>query len=114
MDERTQGPQAFRPVPRTGVIYVMTEAAAAGYRAGDPAWANLGQGQPETGPLPGAPPRIERLEIEPADQEYAPVAGAVARGLGLGHDVDHAGPRHGAEGLRRLSALVVGVHGREA
>ena len=58
-DERAPGgPQAFRPVPRTGVIYVMTEAAAAGYRPDDPAWANLGQGQPETGPLPGAPPRI--------------------------------------------------------
>ena len=34
-------------VPRTGVIYVMNEAAAAD-TAGDPPWANLGQGQPET------------------------------------------------------------------
>lgn len=73
--EGNQGPQALRSVPRTGVIYVMTEAAAAGYRAGDAGWANLGQGMPETGPLPGAPPRIERVEIDPADQEYAPVAG---------------------------------------
>ncbi len=69
------GPQAFRPVPRTGVIYVMTEAAQAGYRAGDPAWVNLGQGQPETGPLPGAPPRIERVEIAPDEQEYGPIPG---------------------------------------
>ena len=37
--------------------------------------ANLGQGQPETGDLPGAPPRIERLAVDPRDQEYAPVAG---------------------------------------
>ena len=67
--------QAFRPVPRTGVIYVTTEAQARGYRAGDPEWANLGQGQPETGPLPGAPPRVEEVAIDPGDQEYAPIAG---------------------------------------
>jgi aspartate/methionine/tyrosine aminotransferase len=73
--EGNQGPAALRSVPRTGVIYVMTEAAAAGYRPGDPAWSNLGQGMPETGPLPGAPPRVERIEIDPADQEYAPIAG---------------------------------------
>ena len=35
---------AFRAVPRTGVIYVMTEAARHGYRADDPTWTNLGQG----------------------------------------------------------------------
>jgi aspartate/methionine/tyrosine aminotransferase len=67
--------QAFRPVPRTGVIYVTTEAQARGYRGGDPEWANLGQGQPETGPLPGAPPRMTEITIDPADQEYAPIAG---------------------------------------
>jgi hypothetical protein len=68
-------PGAFRPVPRTGVIYVMLEAARQGYDPRDPAWSNLGQGMPETGPLPGAPPRIESLEVDPADQEYAPIAG---------------------------------------
>jgi aspartate/methionine/tyrosine aminotransferase len=67
--------QAFRPVPRTGVIYVTTEAAALGYRSGDPGWANLGQGQPETGPLPGSPPRVGELAVDPADLEYAPIAG---------------------------------------
>ncbi|MFN0061824.1 MAG: pyridoxal phosphate-dependent aminotransferase [Myxococcaceae bacterium] len=66
---------AFRPVPRTGVIYVTTEAAARGFRSNDSNWCNLGQGQPETGPLPGAPPRVERVSIEVGDQEYAPVAG---------------------------------------
>jgi aspartate/methionine/tyrosine aminotransferase len=66
---------AFRPVPRTGVIYVTTEAVRRGYRAGDASWCNLGQGQPETGPLDGAPPRIEAVTIDPRDQEYAPVAG---------------------------------------
>ncbi|HZA49094.1 MAG TPA: pyridoxal phosphate-dependent aminotransferase [Myxococcaceae bacterium] len=66
---------AFRRVPRTGVIYVTTEAGRAGYRAGDPEWCNLGQGQPETGELPGAPPRIHGVKVGVDDQEYAPVAG---------------------------------------
>ncbi|MGC4094382.1 MAG: pyridoxal phosphate-dependent aminotransferase [Polyangiaceae bacterium] len=65
----------FRPVPRTGVIYVTVEAQRRGFRSEDPDWCNLGQGQPETGPLPGAPPRVERLEISEFNQEYAPVAG---------------------------------------
>jgi len=65
----------FRPVPFTGVIYVMAEAARQGYRYGHPDWANLGQGMPETGPLPGAPPRVDRVEIALDDQEYAPVPG---------------------------------------
>jgi aspartate/methionine/tyrosine aminotransferase len=62
-------------VPRTGVIYVTTEAARLGFSYGDPDWCNLGQGQPETGPLPGAPPRRAAVAIAPDDQEYAPVAG---------------------------------------
>jgi aspartate/methionine/tyrosine aminotransferase len=65
----------FRPVPRTGVIYVTVEAQRRGFRPGAPDWCNLGQGQPETGALPGAPPRIERIEIDDLNQEYAPVAG---------------------------------------
>jgi len=67
--------QAFRSVPRTGVVYVTKEAQGRGYRAGHPEWANLGQGQPEIGPLPGAPPRIRTVEVDPADHEYAPVPG---------------------------------------
>lgn len=66
---------AFRPVPRTGVIYVTTEAARRGFRSDDPEWANLGQGQPETGELPGAPPRVHEIPIAVDDQEYAPIAG---------------------------------------
>ena len=65
----------FRPVPFTGVIYVMAEAARRGYRYGHPDWCNLGQGQPETGPLPGAPPRVHQIEIGVDDQDYAPVPG---------------------------------------
>ncbi len=67
--------QAFRPVPRTGVIYVTQEAAALGYHSGNTQWCNLGQGQPETGPLAGAPPRVSDLQIDPADHEYAPISG---------------------------------------
>ncbi len=72
-----QAPQipGFRPVPFTGVIYVMAEAARHGYRYGHPEWCNLGQGMPETGPLPGAPPRVEAVQIALDDQEYAPVPG---------------------------------------
>ncbi len=66
---------AFRPVPKTGVIYVTSEATKLGFSSSHPEWCNLGQGQPETGELPGAPPRIRDLSILADDQEYAPVAG---------------------------------------
>ena len=66
---------AFRSVPRTGVIFVTTEAAKQGYRSDDPEWCNLGQGQPETGALPGAPARVSKVAVDVDDQEYAPVAG---------------------------------------
>ncbi len=62
-------------MPRTGVIFVTTEAHARGYRSGHPDWSNLGQGQPETGVLPGAPSRIDELGIDPADHDYAPIPG---------------------------------------
>ena len=68
-------PSAFRPVPRTGVIYVSAEAERAGWRASDPDWCNLGQGQPETGELPGAPERVRHVEFATDELEYAPVAG---------------------------------------
>lgn len=66
---------AFRPVPRTGVIYVTTEAQRMGFHPTDPDWCNLGQGMPESGELPGAPPRVHEIPIAAEDQEYAPVAG---------------------------------------
>ena len=53
----------------------MAEAARRGYRYGHPDWCNLGQGQPETGLLPGGPPRVEHVAIDVDDQEYAPVPG---------------------------------------
>ncbi len=76
MDVRlTSAHAGFRPVPRTGVIYVMAEAERHGWVADHPDWVNLGQGAPEIGPLPGAPPRIESVAIDPTHHEYAPVGG---------------------------------------
>jgi len=66
---------SFRPVPRTGVIFATTEATRLGFSTTDLDWCNLGQGMPETGPLPGAPERVHTLPIHVDDQEYAPVAG---------------------------------------
>ena len=68
-------PSAFRDVPRTGVIYVTTEAMRRGFSTNAADWCNLGQGQPETGPLPGASPRITQLTVDVDDLEYAPPAG---------------------------------------
>jgi aspartate/methionine/tyrosine aminotransferase len=71
---------AFRRVPRTGVIYVSSEAAKRGFSmaseiGGSEGWCNLGQGQPDTSDIPGAPKRLRSIPIETADLDYAPVAG---------------------------------------
>lgn len=65
----------FRSVPRTGVIYVTHEATQQGFTYGGKDWANLGQGSPETGPIPGSPPRVYEVDITPGSQQYGPVAG---------------------------------------
>jgi aspartate/methionine/tyrosine aminotransferase len=65
----------FRSVPRTGVIYVTHEATRHGFVYGHPDWANLGQGSPETGPIPGAPARVTEVSIAPAAQQYGTVSG---------------------------------------
>ncbi|MGQ0507902.1 MAG: pyridoxal phosphate-dependent aminotransferase, partial [Myxococcaceae bacterium] len=62
-------------MPRTGVIFVTTEASRLGFSQTDPDWCNLGQGQPETGDLSGGPKRIQQATLRLDDQEYAPVAG---------------------------------------
>ena len=68
---------AFRRVPRTGVIYVMHRAAQLGFSYEDTSWANLGQGSPETGPLPDAPPRLDNVPAPPSTRSYGPVAGQI-------------------------------------
>ena len=78
MDSSTAIPcpiPGFRSVPRTGVIYVTHEATQHGFAYGGGGWANLGQGSPETGPIPGAPPRVSEVTIAPGNQQYGPVAG---------------------------------------
>ncbi len=71
----SESPSAFRTVPKTGVIYVTSEATRLGFTQTHPDWCNLGQGQPETGELTGSPPRVHAIPIAVDDQEYAPVAG---------------------------------------
>ncbi len=119
------GPGAFRPVPRTGVIYVTTEAERRGFSAEDPAWCNLGQGQPETGPFPNAPARVESLGIGMTDQDYSPVAGlaelreAVAemyndlfrRGMGSKYTADNVAVSGGGRvALMRACAAIAPIH----
>ena len=75
MERASKAPNGFRSVPRTGVIFVMTEAGKRGYRPGSPQWANLGQGAPEVGDIPNAPARIANIQLAEEDHEYAPVDG---------------------------------------
>ncbi len=67
--------RVLRDLPFMGVIHVNNEAMKAGWVMGDPDWSNLGQGQPEVGELAGAPPRLSRIDIDPADHAYGPVEG---------------------------------------
>ena len=66
---------AFRDVPFMGVIFVVHEAMKRGFVNGNPDWSNLGQGQPEIGPMEGAPERIADIHIEPEDHAYGPLEG---------------------------------------
>ncbi|RIL11126.1 MAG: pyridoxal phosphate-dependent aminotransferase [Proteobacteria bacterium] len=65
----------FREFSARGARLVSSEASKAGFSTADPEWINLGQGQPELGELPGAPPRIEQIHIEQGDYGYGPVDG---------------------------------------
>ncbi len=65
----------FRHVPRTGVIFVMSRAERQGFTYENKAWANLGQGSPETGGLPNAPERIDAVTAAAPTRKYSPVAG---------------------------------------
>src|SRR5476649_1128186 len=73
--EKQNSIPGFRSVPRTGVIYVTHEATRHGFAYGKSDWANLGQGSPETGDIPGAPPRVTEIKISEASRQYSPVAG---------------------------------------
>ena len=86
----------------TGVIYCTDRAMANGFTYDDESWANLvsmqsmalimhqsfwsiltsiyfkGQGAPETGPLPDAPPRPDTFKFPVESFEYAPTTGIKA------------------------------------
>jgi aspartate/methionine/tyrosine aminotransferase len=51
---------------------------ANGFSYDNSEWANMGQGAPETGDLPGGPPRIRQIDLRPwgdGVNEYAPTTG---------------------------------------
>lgn len=108
-----KAPSAFRVVPRTGVIYVMTEAAKLGYKTGDAKWCNLGQGMPETGPLPGGPKRQASVTIDPADQEYAPVPGIMELRQAVA-DLYNARYRHDKKSKYTAENVAIAGGGRAA
>jgi aspartate/methionine/tyrosine aminotransferase len=66
---------ALREVPYMGVIFVVAEAHKLGFYNGHPDWSNLGQGQPEVGPMQGAPDRFATLTLRPEDHAYGPLEG---------------------------------------
>lgn len=66
---------AFRPVPKTGVIYVMDKAEEKGYSAGNAAWSNLGQGAAEAGEIPDCAPRLANVSFDTKTSEYSSVIG---------------------------------------
>ncbi len=68
---------SFKRVPKTGVIYVMSKAQAHGFYYGNPEWANLGQGAPETGNMPTSPKRLTTILLDQNSSEYSPVSGDV-------------------------------------
>ena len=118
-------PRAFRPVPKTGVIFVMEEAMSRGYAAGDPNWVNLGQGAPETGPLPGSPPRLSDIPVAENAREYSPVGGLPELRAAVAALYNHRyrkgktsryGPENvaissgGRAGLTRIAAALSRVH----
>jgi len=79
IEPQTPSPEnlgALRSIPFMGVIYVVHEAMKLGFSNGHPDWCNLGQGQPEVGPIEGAPERLQHLSIEPSDHAYGPIDGS--------------------------------------
>ncbi|KAF4578969.1 hypothetical protein EYR36_000778 [Pleurotus pulmonarius] len=63
----------------TGVIYCSDRAMANGFTyANAHEWANLGQGAPEVGPIPGAPTRPLAIPMPVDSLEYAPTTGVKA------------------------------------
>lgn len=124
-DSQPHPAASFRPVPRTGVIYVMTEAAKRGFRYGNPDWANLGQGAPEVQGIPGCIPRVAQIDLDSAVHEYSPVEGLLAlrqavadlynaryrKGLSSQYSAENVAISPGGRsGLTRIAAALGNVH----
>ncbi|KAK7020399.1 aspartate aminotransferase [Favolaschia claudopus] len=63
----------------TGVIYCSDRAMANGFSyAASHEWSNLGQGAPEVGEIPNAPPRPTSIPLPTDSLEYAPTTGVKA------------------------------------
>ena len=71
-----EGRGALRSIPFMGVIYVVHEAMKLGFSNGHPDWCNLGQGQPEVGPIEGGPERLSSIQMQPGDHAYGPIDGS--------------------------------------
>lgn len=74
-DPKNKAKIVFSEMNDIGVVWVIDEAIKLGYYNGNPEWANLGQGEPETGEMKDAPPRIKSINIEPEDNKYGPING---------------------------------------
>ncbi|KAG6851285.1 hypothetical protein H0H93_011721 [Arthromyces matolae] len=110
----------------TGVIYCSDRAIANGFSYADShEWANLGQGAPEVGPIPNAPPRPSSVTIPTDSLEYAPTTGvkalreAVANLYNVTYRTDKASKYTyenvcivpgGRSGLSRVAAVIGDVY----
>ncbi|EDR14348.1 arylformamidase, partial [Laccaria bicolor S238N-H82] len=110
----------------TGVIYCSDRAIANGFNyACSHEWANLGQGAPEVGPIPDAPPRPESIPISVDSLEYAPTTGVKGLREAVANLYNHTYRREkqsqytyenvcivpgGRAGLSRLAAVIGDVY----
>ena len=111
--ESVDCPSTFRTVPRTGVLYVSHRASERGFTYGNPAWSNLGQGAPESGPLPGSPPRLTSIALHEGNREYSPVAGLRSLRQAVA-DYYNAVYRQGKSSLYKAENVVISSGGRSA
>ncbi|WVR06296.1 hypothetical protein IAU60_003326 [Kwoniella sp. DSM 27419] len=93
IDERQENDEKSSTVPgilhpgATGVTYCTDRATANGYSHENKEWANLGQGAPEVGYLPGGPERPKVIDLS-----------------AFGDDVNEYGPTTGIRELRQAVA----------
>ncbi|KAF5388925.1 hypothetical protein D9757_005131 [Collybiopsis confluens] len=110
----------------TGVIYCSERAIANGFSyTAQHEWANLGQGAPEVGVIPNAPPRPTTIEMSEDSLEYAPTTGVKALREAVANLYNHTYRQNktskytyenvcivpgGRSGLSRIAAVVGDVY----